>query len=196
MALAHWARQHDLVWVLVVTSALGFCWHHVKTSTAALSSVELGLNSSHCVGSFGSESCREGMRGWWPCRGGEERKSDRHAQLLSCLWTLLKQHCCLFQWSMTCVQNDLAICDDYGVLLGWLFFHAHILYQLPPCEWLCGIQLMVSDSSSILWVWSSLWLIWIQSPLTGLFSTGVYCSESDYNDSLLRKMVFHSIEGS
>lgn len=102
MALVHWVRQHDLVWVIVVASATGFCWHHVKTSSTALSSVEQGLNSDHCVESFGGESCWEGMRGWWPCRGGEERKSDRHAQLLSCLWTLLEQHCCLFQRPVTC----------------------------------------------------------------------------------------------
>lgn len=98
------------------------------------------------------------------------------------------------QWHVSKMTSPYVMIMEFS----WAdsFFHAHILYQLPPCEWLCGIQLMVSDSSSILWVWSSLWLIWIQSPLTGLFSTGVYCSESDYNDSLLRKMVFHSIEGS
>lgn len=196
-----------LVLVIVVSWAIGFCWHHVKTSTAALSSVELGLNSGHCVGSM--VVIDKLLGGEWVVGGHSEPEVERNTNLTdmhkcsyvsdmhNCSYVSDMQHCCLFQQSraqfkMNCDYGVGLLLGGHVFILFCIVFLAYSYTNFPRVS--CSVSFSCWSKTVHVFTGSEPhWLIWIQPSLTGLFSTGVYCLESDYNDSLLRKMVFHSI---
>lgn len=151
------------------------------------------------------------LGGEWVVGGHSEPEVERNTNLTdmhkcsyvsnmpNCSYVSDMQHCCLFQQSATRARFKMNCDYGVGLLLGGhvfilfcIVFLAYSYTNFPRVS--CSVSFSCWSKTVHVFTGSELhWLIWIQPSLTGLFSTGVYCLESDYNDSLLRKMVFHSI---